>query len=187
MADSHVARHDHERRPLDHDDGLVRPGHFEDPFRRETAMPITNPPRTFSHSRRRRALRSAGFSAMLLLAHPGAAFAETDGQATIEAKELVTRLADGTAPLILDVRTPAEFAKGHIPGAVLIPHDVLAERLAELPQDRRREIVVYCQSGRRAGQAEAVLAASGYEHVRDLEGHWKAWSRASHPSETAAP
>src|SRR5262249_4860962 len=46
------------------------------------------------------------------------------------------------SPLLLDVRTPGEFAEGHLPGAVLIPVDELRGRLEELPRDRR--IVAYC-------------------------------------------
>ena len=52
---------------------------------------------------------------------------------TISAAELVERLEAGTAPLILDVRTPGEYSGAHIPGAINVPHDALANRLDELP------------------------------------------------------
>lgn len=89
------------------------------------------------------------------------------------------------APLILDVRTPEEFADGHVPGAVLIPHDQLEARIAELGAPR--EIVVYCRSGRRSGLAEPILEKSGFR-VHQLEGSWQAWQAAGLPEEkTAAP
>lgn len=89
--------------------------------------------------------------------------------------EIATR-AD--APLVLDVRTPEEYAAGHVPGAVLIPHDQLAGRLSEL--DRDRWVLVYCKSGRRAGIAERLLAEEGFE-VRQIEGSWQRWSAEGLP------
>ena len=68
---------------------------------------------------------------------------------------------------LLDVRSQAEWDGGHLPGAVLIPVQELAGRIAEVPRDR--PVVVYCQSGGRSAQAAATLAAAGYE-VHDLGG-----------------
>lgn len=101
----------------------------------------------------------------------------------IAPEQLVERLELGAPPMILDVRTPEEYERGHIPGAVNIPHDQLAARLAELPQDRSEEIVVHCQSGRRAGAADGTLRANGYTNVRDLVGHWQRWEAAGLPVE----
>lgn len=103
--------------------------------------------------------------------------------ASMRAAELSDRIQSGDAPLILDVRTQAEFEGGHIPGAIHIPHDQIAERLAELPDDRSIEIVVHCQTGKRADLAETVLVEAGYENVRDLDGHWANWSAAGLPTE----
>ncbi len=100
---------------------------------------------------------------------------------SITGTELAARLADNDPPLILDVRTEKEFASGHIPGAVNIPHLQLAERISELPADTGTEIVVHCRSGKRAADAEAVLEAAGYSAVRDLDGHMLAWSGAGLP------
>jgi hydroxyacylglutathione hydrolase len=102
---------------------------------------------------------------------------------TISGGALAARIAAGTAPVILDVRSDAEFRAGHIPGAIHVPHDQLEARLDELPADASEEIVAHCQSGRRASMAEAVLADAGYTEVRDLEGHWAAWQEAGHPVE----
>jgi rhodanese-related sulfurtransferase len=100
---------------------------------------------------------------------------------SITGTELAARLADNNPPLILDVRTEKEYASGHIPGAVNIPHLQLAERMSELPADTGTEIVVHCKSGKRAESAEAVLQAAGYSAVRDLDGHMQAWSGAGLP------
>lgn len=81
--------------------------------------------------------------------------------ATIEPAELAARLAAGEKPALLDVRTAGEYAGGHLAGAVNIAHNDLAERLAELPFDKQREVVVYCRSGSRAKLAADVLLAAG--------------------------
>jgi rhodanese-related sulfurtransferase len=83
------------------------------------------------------------------------------------------------APLVLDVRTPEEYASGYVPGAVNIPHDQLASRLAEVPKDR--PVVLYCRSGRRAGIAAELLAANGYRDLMHLEGDMQAWAEKGRP------
>ncbi len=80
---------------------------------------------------------------------------------------------------VLDVRTPQEFAEGHVPGAVNVPYDQLASRLAEVPKDK--DVVLYCKSGRRAGIAADVLAANGYQRLSHLEGDMPAWVAKGHP------
>jgi NADPH-dependent 2,4-dienoyl-CoA reductase/sulfur reductase-like enzyme/rhodanese-related sulfurtransferase len=67
--------------------------------------------------------------------------------------------ADGK-PLLLDVRTPQEYAAGHIPGATNLPLDELRPRLAELP--RQRDIAVYCQVGQRGYLATRILRQAGF-------------------------
>ena len=67
------------------------------------------------------------------------------------------------APVLLDVRTPQEFAAGHIPGAVNIPVDELRSRLGELPRDR--EIAAYCQVGQRGYLATRILRQAGARRV----------------------
>tara|TARA_A100001037_G_scaffold304356_1_gene340866 strand:- start:18550 stop:18930 length:381 start_codon:yes stop_codon:yes gene_type:complete len=96
--------------------------------------------------------------------------------ATITAGELSEQIKRGAAPLILDVRTPSEFEAGHVPGAINIPHDTLADRLGELNVSTSDEVVVYCHGGGRAGMAEGVLIEAGYSNVVDLQGHWKGWT-----------
>jgi len=66
---------------------------------------------------------------------------------------------------IVDVRTPAEFAAWHFPGAINIPVGDLAHRLQELAPDK--EIIVYCRSGSRASVAKKVLLANGFTRVKN--------------------
>jgi len=109
--------------------------------------------------------------------------AEIVDSTTIGADELMSRIEAETAPTILDVRTPEEFAAGHVPGAINIPYTELEERYSELELEGSDELVVYCQSGRRAAIAEAALSELGFTNVRDLDGHIAAWKQAERPLE----
>jgi rhodanese-related sulfurtransferase len=82
---------------------------------------------------------------------------------------------------VLDVRTPQEYAEGHVPGAVNVPQDQLASRLAEVPKDK--DVVIYCRSGRRSALAADVLAANGYSRLSHLEGDMNAWLAKGRPVE----
>jgi rhodanese-related sulfurtransferase len=108
---------------------------------------------------------------------------EPAGPKSIDALRLAALIADGEAPFVVDVRTEGEFTSGHIPGAVNVPHDELADRLAELPSDRSVEVVVHCQSGGRAQVARSILTEAGFTNVIDLEGHMAGWRDGNHPIE----
>ena len=84
---------------------------------------------------------------------------------------------------ILDVRTPEEYASGHINGSTLlavqdIPGQELAEKLKEIPKDRK--ILVYCRSGRRSAQASAILAENGFAQVYNMQGGITEWMNAGY-------
>lgn len=89
--------------------------------------------------------------------------------------------------LIVDVRTPAEYDLGHIPGAINLPVDDLRERLGELPPSR--PIVVYCAVGLRGYLASNILRQRGYDDVRNLIGGYRLWSMATrtYPSLPSKP
>jgi rhodanese-related sulfurtransferase len=80
----------------------------------------------------------------------------------------VHRLVQAGARL-LDVRTPGEFAGGHLPGALNVPLDQLDARAPELARDPA-PVVVYCASGMRSAQAKRVLKGAGLAEVHDLGG-----------------
>ena len=85
-----------------------------------------------------------------------------------------------TGYLLVDVRTPDEFATGHIHGAVNIPLDTLETRLNEVP--RTEPVVVYCHSGNRSAKAVQILANADYTRIYDLGGI-NAWSEQGFPIE----
>jgi rhodanese-related sulfurtransferase len=70
---------------------------------------------------------------------------------------------------IVDVRTPAEFAQGHVPGSVNIPLDQLAGRMAEI--DPARPVLLCCASGGRSGMAKGLLEKAGYGQTHNA-GPW---------------
>jgi rhodanese-related sulfurtransferase len=92
-------------------------------------------------------------------------------------QELARRLQDGGSLVVLDVRPVAEYAAGHLPGAVSIPVGELRRRLAELPGDR--EIVAYCRGPycAFAHEAVAVLREEGFA-ARRLEDGLPEWQAA---------
>lgn len=91
-----------------------------------------------------------------------------------------SKFGAGSEHLLLDVRTPEEFATGHIHGAVNIPVQSLPDRLNEVPRDE--PIVVYCHSGNRSGQAALFLDQSGYTQIYDLGGI-NTWEKQGYPIE----
>jgi len=122
---------------------------------------------------------------LLALAAALALPAQADEAATIEPQTLVERLAWGDQALVvLDVRTAAEYAEGHVPGAQNIPHTELAARIAELEAARTRDIVVYCRSGVRAAQALTVLEAAGFQRLFHLQGDYLRWGATGRPVAT---
>jgi adenylyltransferase/sulfurtransferase len=88
-------------------------------------------------------------------------------------QELKTRVDEGSSPVIVDVREPAEFEICRIPGARLIPLGELASRIGEL--DPSAEIVLHCKSGARSAKATALLREHGFSNARNLSGGILAW------------
>ena len=89
--------------------------------------------------------------------------------------------------LILDVRSAEEFSASHVPGARNIPFDEIGDRLAEIGEAKSAPIVVYCQSGRRAGKAADTLLDAGYTNVLHLEGDMQGWLASGHPTAAGSP
>ncbi|MEJ2382984.1 MAG: rhodanese-like domain-containing protein [Xanthomonadales bacterium] len=74
------------------------------------------------------------------------------------------------APHWIDVRSVGEYESGHVEGAVNIPHTEIAERIAEVTEDKDDVIYVYCRSGRRSGIAQSVLENAGFTNVVNIGG-----------------
>jgi hydroxyacylglutathione hydrolase len=95
---------------------------------------------------------------------------------TISSQDLHERLKSGEAITVLDVRQDAEWAAGHIPGAIHIENGRLPYEALPLPTDR--SIVVHCQHGVRSTAGASVLARRGYTNLQHVEGGFAAWEGA---------
>ena len=100
--------------------------------------------------------------------------------AEITPKELAARIAGGTAPLLIDVREPHEWAIAKIPGARLIPLAQLERSARSL--DPSVETVIHCHTGVRSQWAAGLLREMGFSRVRNLTGGIKRWSEEVDPS-----
>ena len=88
----------------------------------------------------------------------------------IQMDEAITMMEEETDYIILDVRTPEEFAEKHITGALNVPNESIGtEEIKEL-QNKDQLILVYCRSGNRSKQASEKLVALGYTNVYEFGG-----------------
>ncbi|MDG5746675.1 rhodanese-like domain-containing protein [Qipengyuania sp. XHP0207] len=133
-----------------------------------------------------RALLSGMAAGLLAACSAGATTADDDavigaeaGVLTIEPSALSTRLEAGEAIQLIDVRTPEEFAQGHIAGAINVPLDEFDP--AALPDPQGAERVLYCRSDRRSGIAAEKLADASGRNAVHLEGGILAWDAAGLP------
>lgn len=85
------------------------------------------------------------------------------------------------AHTLVDVRTPEEFASGHIPGAVNIPLNALAARLKDVPADQ--PVIVVCATGSRSRSAASAFKRAGYAEVYNLQGGTMRWVMQRRPVE----
>lgn len=72
--------------------------------------------------------------------------------------------------IILDVRTQEEYDEGHIPGAIVISHEEIAEKAEGVLTDKNQLILVYCRSGRRSKIAAEALVELGYTNIKEFGG-----------------
>ncbi|MEQ1572276.1 MAG: rhodanese-like domain-containing protein [Myxococcota bacterium] len=102
-----------------------------------------------------------------------------NGVRTVDSRALEQTIARAPVRLV-DVRTPREFASGHVAGAVNLPVDTLAGHLDELPKDE--EVWVVCESGARSLGASRLLAQRGY-HPVDVSDGMRGWRAHGFPTE----
>ncbi|MHC4564108.1 MAG: rhodanese-like domain-containing protein [Planctomycetota bacterium] len=89
---------------------------------------------------------------------------------TMTPADLLDELAGDNPPVVLDVRTPKEFAEGHLDGALNIPVDEVRSRIDEVPADR--PVAAHCAGGYRSYLAQRILMNAGRENVRNVTGGW---------------
>lgn len=95
--------------------------------------------------------------------------------AVVNAAELRGLIASPNPPRVLDVRTPGEFESSHIAGSYNVPLDLLREHRDEIRSHLDDQVVLVCQSGQRAAQAEDALRTAGLGNVHVLDGGIGAW------------
>ncbi len=180
----------------------VFPGHFEGPCGKGMCG---RPSTTIGFERRFNPvarLEATGFLAALLDGVPPRPLNMTAIEATnrgvaqyewamlttappVEELDVQAVAPPGAGAVVLDVREPEEYARGHIPGAVNIPQADLASRLTEIPRNAR--LVVVCQAGHRSLRAAQFLEQAGFRDVASLRGGTAAWLKAGRPVEALAP
>lgn len=106
-------------------------------------------------------------------------FGQTNKFRTVDVKEFASIIKDTTKVMVLDVRTPAEHAEGHIPGTHF-NIDVLENSYTKLATEKiskEKPVALYCRSGNRSKNAARILAEKGYEVV-ELGTGFRGWSAA---------
>lgn len=91
-----------------------------------------------------------------------------EGAATTKETPISEEAAPASSVIILDVRTPEEFAEGHLEGAQNIDFNAGAVPAALENLDPDAEYIVYCRSGNRSGQVTALMEQAGFSNVTDL-------------------
>lgn len=87
------------------------------------------------------------------------------------------------APILLDVRTQAEYAKQHAKGTINVPVDEINDSIRSLPDDRTAQVITMCGSGKRSLTAMLMLKSLGYKNVKSLNGGLIAWVAEGCPTE----
>lgn len=88
----------------------------------------------------------------------------------VSAQDAIELMSSESSYVLLDVRTPQEYAQQHIPGAINIPNETIGTAPPDALTDREQLILVYCRSGNRSKQAADKLAALGYTNVVEFGG-----------------
>jgi hydroxyacylglutathione hydrolase len=99
--------------------------------------------------------------------------AQIDAAAVAEARS-------DAKPIILDVRAPDEWSKGHLPDALHIPLAALPDRIAEIDGDR--PVVVHCKGGGRSAIATSFLQRAGLRDVANMKGGYESWVAGGFPT-----
>jgi rhodanese-related sulfurtransferase len=137
------------------------------------------PPRPPSPSPRRRLARAA--AAALVLAGVAAC---SRGPSPADGIDLATARAEHEAgrAVLVDIREPAEHATGVAMGAKLLPMRQLRDRLAEIPADPARPVLLICNTQNRSkATLKALRDAGGHAHVRYVDGGMSEWARRGWP------
>ena len=115
------------------------------------------------------------------VAEPDVLIQESRMPQQVTPQALLRAMLAGRAPLILDVRPAAHFARGHIPGAVNVPHKQVPGRWDEIAPYEAQGVLVYCQKGLRTRYAARALQIEGMQRIGILNGFLDHWQRLGYP------
>lgn len=110
-------------------------------------------------------------------------FAVSGCSEQVTTKTLKMQLKRKNRPMVIDVRSQAEYQSGHIPGAIHIPFWAVILRRQQIVTSEESPAILYCESGGRAVLARGLLSLVGKKPVQLLEGHMMTWRRNGYPLE----
>ena len=120
------------------------------------------------------------FAALIASVFTLTACGATGAVTTMNVPDFAKKVSDKSI-VLLDVRTPAEFASGHISGATNIDFESGTFESDIQKLDKSKSYAVYCRSGNRSGQATSLMAKDGFSTVFNLEGGLINWQSAGYP------
>lgn len=96
-------------------------------------------------------------------------------------RETKKRLDAGERIILVDTREDAEWARGHIPGAIHLGKGIIERDIEKTVPDKEAQIVLYCGGGFRSALAAENLQKMGYRNVISMDGGWRGWTEAGFP------
>ena len=111
---------------------------------------------------------------MIMVALLAAGCSQSPAGASVDVSvDEALRLLQAKEGVLIDVRTPAEYREGHIPGVANIPLDELEKRLGEIPKDKK--VVLICRTGNRSAHGTKFLRSKGFDNVFNSTGGMTTW------------
>lgn len=108
--------------------------------------------------------------AIILVVFGGCAKVGATSYTAVDGKEALKMMEESTNYIIVDVRTPEEYAEEHIAHAINIPNETIGKNEIVALPDKQQQIFVYCRSGNRSKQASEKLAQQGYSNIIEFGG-----------------
>jgi len=102
----------------------------------------------------------------------------TVGDGYMQQTELLAKINQGKAPIIIDVRSEGEYQSGHVPGAIHVPFWSAFTTDKMDAYNKEDLVVMYCAHGPRAGIAKLAFYFAGFKKLSYLSGHMTAWTKA---------
>jgi rhodanese-related sulfurtransferase len=125
--------------------------------------------------------RRAALLALAAAAAGASGLATAQGQGDAVSLETARQQAEAGRAVLIDIREPDEHARGVAPGARLLPMRQLPARLAEIPTDPSKPVLLICNTQNRSGAVQRALRERGYSHVRFVQGGMSEWARRGWP------